>query len=268
VDLFHAHISVGTLHTWIKRCAQHLSPIETEIKTALQQVPVLHQDETGWYVMGKRHWMHVACTPTLTHYAVPAKRGLASIDDIGIAPAFRGISLHDGWPSYRGYHGAHALCNVHHLRELTFVEEEHQQDWATGLKDLLLQMKDAVTNAKAIGQCMLSADLIAVFEAQYGAWLRQADTLNPADADPVIKKRGVVRCLIDRLHSQKPWVLRFLHRFDVPFDNSQAERDIRMLKVQQKVSGCFRSQAGAHAFCRIRGYLSTMRKQNHTSFSS
>lgn len=267
-DLLAVPISSGSLHNWIARCAQRLQPIEAQIKTALQQVDVLHQDETGLYVGGKRHWMHVACTPSLTHYAVHAKRGREAMDAIGIAPAFKGVSVHDGWASYQGYLCHHALCNVHHLRELTFLEEEHQQVWAAELTDLLLQMKEAVEYAKDGGQLALSPHLLHTFEAQYQAWLRQADLLNPPDPLPQPLKRGrkkqsAVRRLLERLRSHQDWVLAFLHDFRVPFDNSQAERDIRMVKVQQKVSGCFRSSQGAEAFCRIRGYLSTMQKQGH-----
>jgi len=267
-DLLGISLSVGSLHNWIARCAQVLCPIEQEIKTALQGSAVMHQDETGLYVAGKRHWMHVACTQTLTHYGVHAKRGREAMDAIGIAPLFRGVSVHDGWVPYQGYLCSHGLCNVHHLRELTFLEEEQQQIWAGELKELLLQMKDAVADAKHRGQSALAPAVIAVFEAQYHAWLRQGDQLAPPDPPPTPgkrgrKKRSVIHCLLDRLRSQQGWVLAFLHDFTVPFDNSLAERDIRMVKVQQKVSGCFRSPTGAEAFCRIRGYLSTMHKQAH-----
>jgi transposase len=268
-DLLAVPISSGSLHNWIARCEQQLRPVENQIKTALQQEAVIHQDETGLYVAGQRYWMHVACTSRLTHYAVHEKRGREAMDAIGIAPAFHGISVHDGWASYQGYLYEHALCNVHHLRELTFLEEELQQPWAAELKELLLQMKETVEGAKQRGQSALSPSVIQEFEAQYGAWLRQADVLNPPDPPPQPAKRGrnkqsAVRRLWHRLRTQQNWVLAFLHNFAVPFDNSQAERDIRMMKVQQKVSGCFRSSEGASAFCRIRSYLSTMSKQGHT----
>ncbi len=157
--------------------------IEELTKQALQLSPVLHQDETGLYVTGKLWWLHVSATSTLTHYAVHPARGRAALDAIGILEGFDGISVHDGWTSYWQYGCGHALCNVHHLRELTYLQEWYQQTWAAEMKALLLAM------------------------------------------------------------------------------NSQAEHDIRMVKAQQKVSGCFRSPAGAQTFCRIRGYLSTLRKQ-------
>ncbi len=180
-DVLGVCISSGSLHTWIARAAQQFHPIEEQIKTALQQVAVLHQDETGLYVSGKRHWMHVACTTTLTHYGVHARQGREAMDAIGIAPHFMGISVHDGWASYHGYRCRHALCNVHHLRELTFLEEEHQQEWAKQIKELLWQMHESVASAKQAGQSCLSPAVIAHFRAGYEAWLRQAESLHPPD---------------------------------------------------------------------------------------
>lgn len=267
-DLLAVPISCGSLHNWIARCDRGVQPLEAQIKTALQQVAVLHQDETGLYVAGKRQWMHVACTATLTHYAVHEKRGREAMDAIGIAPHFQGTSVHDGWVSYQGYECQHALCNVHHLRELTFLAEEHQQAWAAELIDLLLQIKHAVQDAQARGQPALSPPVQREFEALYQAWLRQAEQLNPAEptTGPVKrgrKKQSVVRRLLIRLREQQDEVLAFMTNFAVPFDNSQAERDIRMVKVQQKISGCFRSAEGASMFCRLRSYLSSMAKQGH-----
>jgi transposase len=157
-DLLGVLVSSGSLHNWIARCAEHLGPIEEEIKTTLQKVAVLHQHETGLYVAGQRQWMHVACTPTLSHDGVHAKRGREDMAAIGIAPAFKGASVHDGWASYQGYLCSHALCNVHHLRELTSLEEEHPQGWAGELKELLLQMKEAVAQAKDRGQSLVAPE--------------------------------------------------------------------------------------------------------------
>ncbi|MFL5704649.1 MAG: IS66 family transposase [Ktedonobacteraceae bacterium] len=261
-------LSVGSVHSWITRCAQHLSPVEQAIKTALQQAPVLHQDETGLYVGGKRQWMHVCATSTLTHYGRHAKRGREAMDAIGIAPAFKGMSVHDGWDSYQGYAYGHALCNVHHLRELTWVEETFKQDWASQLKAVLLDMKAATTQARQAGSLQVDATLRHALVQRYETLLTQAESTLPPDPPPKPGQRGrpkrhPARCLWDRLRTSQHQVLAFLHNLAVPFDNSQAERDIRMVKVQQKVSGCFRSPAGADAFCRIRGYISTMRKQGH-----
>src|SRR6266436_503614 len=265
-DLLGPSMSVGTLQGLVERCAKQLEPVEQQIKAALCQAEVLHQDETGLYVAGQRHWMHVSSTEHLTHYAVHAKRGKAALDAIGILEDFEGVSVHDGWRSYWQYACQHALCNVHHLRELTFLFEEQRQDWAGRMKTLLLDIKAAIEQARREGRTSLHALEVADWKAQYAALLADGYRANPPDPPPEVGKRGrrkqsAARNLLDRLSTHQEAVLRFLDNFAVPFDNSLAERDIRMVKVQQKVSGCFRSEAFAVAFCRIRGYLSTLRKQ-------
>jgi len=265
-DLIGPSMTVGTLKSLIQGCAEHLEPVETQIKEHLGKAQVLHQDETGLYLMGKRVWMHVSATSTLTHYAVHAKRGSQALQAIGILAGFEGISVHDGWTSYWLYPCLHALCNVHHLRELTFLHEQQQQQWAGHMKTLLCLINEAVQQAKAAGLTQLEPQEVAQWKARYGAVLHQGWQANPADPPAAVAKRGrpkqsPARNLLARLSTHQDAVLRFLDNFCVPFDNSQAERDIRMLKVQQKISGGFRSLAGAQAFCRIRGYLSTLRKQ-------
>ncbi len=265
-DLLGVTMSVGTLAELVKRCAEQLEPVEAQIKAALSQTEVLHQDETGLYVGGKRQWMHVSATAQLTHYAVHPKRGKAALDAIGILKDFQGGSRHDGWSSYWQYRGPHGLCNVHHLRELTFLEEERQQAWANAMKELRLHSKTAVEQARAEGHRSLHPLEVADWKARYGALLVEGSLVNPPDPPPKTSRRGrpkqsAARNLLDRLSKHQEGVLLFLDNFAVPFDNSLAERDLRMVKVQQKISGCFRSEAFAQAFCRIRGYLSTLRKQ-------
>ena len=264
-DLLGARLSEGTLAHLIERCATTLRPVEEQIKQALTNVEVLHQDETGLYVSGQRQWLHVACTEQLTHYAVHAKRGQEALEAIGILPHFTGTSVHDGWRAYFSYACQHALCGVHLLRELTYLAEEQGLAWAAELITLLLDMKTATEQARAAGLASLHPLEMADWQAQFVALLRQADATTPyAQAPPGHKgrvKQSAARNLLDRLLTDQQAVLAFLHRLAVPFDNNQAERDVRMVKVQQKVSGSFRSQAGAVAFCRIRGYLSTLRKQ-------
>jgi transposase len=267
-DLFGLPISTGSIHRWIAQCAEHLLPVEEAIKTALQRAPVLHQDETGLYQGGKRVWMHVSSTASLTHYGVHAKRGREAMDALGIAPHFQGIGVHDGWESYQGYTYPHALCNVHHLRELTFIEETFGQGWATRMKELLLCMKRCCDQARANGQSDLDPLVRQSLVERYEAIIEEGYAAHPPDPPTPVPKRGrrkqhPARCLLIRLHERQEQVLAFLHHLDVPFDNSQAERDIRMVKVQQKVSGCFRGEQGAPFFCRIRGYVSTMSKQGH-----
>src|SRR6266568_6330116 len=170
-DLLGVTMSVGTLAELVKRCAEQLEPVEAQIKAALSQTEVLHQDETGLYVGGKRQWMHVSATAQLTHYAVHAKRGKAALDAIGILKDFAGVSVHDGWQSYWQLGCGHALCNVHHLRELTYLEEEQQQAWASEIKELLLDSKAAVQQVRALGQQHLHPLEVADWKAHYGALL-------------------------------------------------------------------------------------------------
>jgi transposase len=265
-DLLGPAMSVGTLQALIERCSKQLQPLEEEIKDALRSSEVMHHDETGMYLMGQRWWMHVSATSTLTQYAVHRKRGSQAMNAIGILPAFTGVLVHDGLSTYWGYHCDHALWNVHHLRELLFLDEVEKQTWAGELKTLLLEMKTAVEQAQSEGRCRLNALEVADWKARYQDLLQEGYQANPPPAADVPRKRGrrkqsAARNLLDRLSTHQDAVLLFLERWSVPFDNSQAERDIRMVKVQQKVSGGFRSAAGAEAFCRIRGYLSTLRKQ-------
>ena len=265
-DLVGVQMSQGTLSPLIERCAQNLAPVEEQLKGALISTSVLHQDETGLYVKGERRWLHVACTASLTHYAAHAKRGREALDATLILPAFRGTSVHDGFSSYFLYEAcSHALCNVHHLRDLTFIEEAYQQEWATSMKRLLLVMKERVEQARRRGETQLDPLSCLALRGEYDrliqeGWRTNAPTPRASPA-PRSRKRHPAYNLLNRLQKGREFVLAFLQDFAVPFDNSQAERDVRMVKVQQKVSGSFRSEAGVTAFCRIRGYLSTLRKQ-------
>ena len=273
-DVLGAALSVGTLVNLVRQGAERLHGVEQEIKAELRDAPVLHHDETGLRVVGaegaRLEWTHVTCTPTLTHYARHAARGTTALEAIGILPGFQGTSVHDGWTSYRHFHTArHALCNAHHLRELTFVEEELQQDWAGKLKSLLREMRTAVEQARSAGAAWLERGVRDDFVLRYEALLGDGLAQNPLPPPAGTPRRGrrkqsPVRNLLDRLWTYEHEALRFLDDFAVPFDNNQAERDLRMVKVQQKVSGTFGSDAGADAFCRIRSVCSTWRKQGRS----
>jgi transposase len=179
-DLFGAPVSVGTLVRWAGQAAKTLAPIEAQIKTALAQAPVLHSDETGVRRAGMLAWAHVTSTTRLTHYAIHAKRGSAATDAIGILPHFTGVSVHDGWAAYRTYTSCrHALCNIHHLSDLTFVEEQYEQAWAAELKTLLLQMKAAVERARSQGRRQLPTAPRAAFVARYEEVLAAGLAANP-----------------------------------------------------------------------------------------
>jgi transposase len=265
-DLFGLRLGRGTLVGWIQRAASLLEPMETQLKAALRQARVLHNDETGVRRGGSLAWAHVASTNRLTHYAIHAKRGREATDAIGILPDYTGVSVHDGWTPYQTHtHCRHALCNIHHLRELTFLEEQYQQSWARDLKTLLLEMKQVVEQARASGALALPHADQRAFRARYHALLAAGLAANPPPVRRARQrgrlKQSPARNLLERLLLGHEAVLAFLDDLTIPFDNNQAERDLRTLKVQQKVSGCFRSDAGAAAFARLRGYLSTLRKQ-------
>ena len=294
-DVFGAALSAGTLVNLVRLGAARLHSVEEEIKTALRQASVLHHDETalrqasvlhhdetGLRVAGpdggRLEWTHVTCTNELTHYSRHAARGAAALEAIGILPGYVGTSMHDGWSSYRHFQTCrHALCNAHHLRELTFVQEELHQAWAGKLKQLLREMRTAVERARAAGATQLERTVRDDFIVRYEALLGDGLALNPQPPPPGPapeipngkrrrgrRKQSPVRNLLDRLWMGEPEVLVFLDDFAVPFDNNQAERDLRMVKVQQKVSGTFCSEAGADAFCRIRSVCSTWRKQRRS----
>src|SRR5579859_5311359 len=264
-DLVGVQMSEGTVGELIKRTACALAPVEQQITEALIDAAVIHQDETGVSVAGKRYWEHVTSTASLTHYQVDASRGQDALNAIGILPVFKGISIHDSWASYFLYDCEHALCLVHVLRELVFQAEEQGAVWAADLIDLLLAMKQATHQARAQGKCWLDPLEVLDWERAFLRVLDEGDHVTPrATAPPGTKgrnKQSAARNLLDRLRKHQQAVFCFLEDLRVDFDNNLAERDLRMIKVQQKVSGCFRSLAGAQAFSRIRGYLSTLRKQ-------
>ena len=271
-EVFDSPISEATLERAVERCHTQLAEVEAAIKQGVTEAEVAHFDETGARLGGKRFWLHVASTATLTFYATHAKRGREAMDALGVLPAFRGRAVHDGLTSYGQYQDCtHALCNAHHLRELTFVEEQLKQAWASDLKMLLLEIKQAVDTARAGGLVELAADAIADFLTRYDAILVDGARANPPP-EPTGKrgrpKRGKAGSLVDRLRTHKAEVLAFLEDFTVPFDNNQAERDIRMTKVRQKISGGFRTTTGADRFSRIRGYISTLRKQGIPIFAA
>jgi transposase len=266
-DLFGQGLTEGAVWTAVQDAAAGLAGVEEQIKEALCTVDVLHNDETGVRVAGHLEWLHVASTPQMTHYAVHPKRGSAATAAIGILPRFAGRSVHDGLEAYRQYGCAHALCNAHHLRELTAIEDHDKQPWATAMKELLLQIKAHVVERQACGDEQITAAARDDFVARYQRILTAGYAANPPPppADGPQKrgrpKQSKAKNLLDRLDRHRAEVLAFMTDWRVPFDNNLAERDLRMVKVQQKVSGCFRTPAGAMAFCRVRGYISTLKKQ-------
>ena len=264
-DLYGASFCEGTLQSAQEECKAVVTPIYGDIKRAITEADYAFFDETGQRVAGKLHWLHVACTSTLTYYSTQPKRGRGAIDAIGILSDFKGCASHDGWKPYQRYPCDHALCNAHHLREFDFQREQHGQIWAARMKVLILDIKAQVDQAKAAGLKALLKQTVDAFEERYDELIRQGYASNlRANVSGV---RGRTKQtpgynLVRRLE-KRDQVLAFLYDFNVAFDNNLAERDLRMMKVRQKVSGCFRTLDGANTFGTIRSYLSTMRKQGH-----
>lgn len=265
-DFFGAAMSEGTLANLIGQCHAQLEAPVQAIKEAIAQAKIAQFDESGSRVEKKLWWLHTASTATATYYDIHPKRGTQAFEAIGILPTFLGRAIHDFWKPYFGYECEHALCNAHHLRELIFVQEQHHQAWAQAMIGTLLDIKTAVAQARSTSGG-LSQEQRRSFKARYQSVLDQGYAENPLPAAQARNKRGrqkktKPRNLLERLDHHRREVLAFMEDFNVPFDNNRAERDIRMMKVQQKISGTFRSEEGAKAFCRIRSYLSTARKNS------
>jgi len=262
-DIFGHRLSVASLLKAEQACAAELTEPLAAIHQQLVDAPVVGFDETGVRVEGKLQWWHTARTEQLTAYQVHAKRGAEALDEIGILPSYRGVAVHDGLSSYFGYQGcAHALCNAHHLRELRFIQEQYGQAWAGELR-VCLRLAHRLKQGRGPP---LTDTLKARIEQWYDQILAAGEAELPADPPCPPGHRGrrrqhPTRNRHPRLCRYKAETLRFLYDEQVPFDNNGAERDLRMIKTQQKVSGTFRRWNGAQRFARIRSYISTARKQ-------
>lgn len=260
-EMWGIDISTGSLFTFNQQAYQQLAMFEPLARKMLASQKVLHADETGVNINGKRLWLHCATNDRWTWIEPHAQRGNEAMNAIGILPAFQGILVHDHWAAYYAYGQAqHALCNAHHLRELQRAHEQDNQAWARSMQELLLAMHEAVKKAGGA----LSDQECRSWRKQYRHILKQGEQESPP-AEKVPGKRGKTkntkaRNLLVRLRDYEEDVLRFLRDPAVAFSNNQAERDIRMTKVQQKISGCFRAFEGAQIFCRIRSYLVTCDK--------
>jgi transposase len=265
-DQLRLPISVGSIHAFNQQAHALLEQFEHKLIVKLLASRVLHADETGINIDGKTHWLHCISSPHTTLYYAHAKRGLDAMKAKDVLPRFTGILVHDHWKPYFQLACLHALCNAHHLRELAYAHEQEQQMWAKQMSDLLQAMVHAV-NGHPDG---LPEPLADDFKTQYQALLKVAEVeCPPPDPQKTPGQRGRTkrsksRNLLERLIHYETETLWFLTDPVVPFTNNQGESDIRMTKLHQKISGCFRSQEGADTFCRVRSYLSTCRK-NHVS---
>jgi len=253
--------SEGTINEALKGCYEMLEPFEEEVKSKLQEAPVLHCDETGCRINGKTNWIHVGTTDTETYYHVDEKRGKEALDRIDLLANYQGTAVHDCLPSYFQYEISHGICNAHILRELRYVSEEMKQPWA---EEMAEHLKSGLKNKNEQG--IPNEQVYAEYEKEYMAILgRGKEQQPPPPPKPEGQKGRAAQSksqnLIDRLECRRDSVLAFLRKEEVPFTNNKAEQAIRMVKVKEKVSGGFRTRDGACIFARIRGAISTFKKR-------
>lgn len=273
-DIFGIRLVASTIVNFVKSASNYLKPTVAQIKEAIIASPVGHFDETGMRVGKKLSWVHSASTETATWYGYHTRRGEVAMNELAILPTYQGVAVHDGLASYRQYNCVHALCNAHHLRELVYIFESTQQQWARDMMHLLCQAKDAVT-ARTNPDAALPSEKYDTIRAAYDTIIEQGRAENPAQlrprGEPVKRgriKQSAAHNLLNRLHQYADDVLRFITDPNVPFDNNLAERDLRMVKLKQKISGCFRTADGIESFCIIRSYLATLRKNQRDLFQA
>jgi transposase len=270
-EMFHdclgVDISDGALQDANETSYNNLKQTEQQIKEHLKAGEVLHNDETGLRCEEALMWAHTGSNEAYTHYAIHEKRGVDAIDDIGILPGFRGTSVHDRLSSYDNYqYCRHDLCNAHLLRDLKSLVEDGKT-WGSEMIALLLKAKELKETVK------LTKKIKGTVLAEYDEIVRSGLAIEPPPEENHIKKRGRKKKtpslrLLETFSNRKHQVLEFFVNPAVPFDNNLAERDLRMVKLKQKISGCFRTKKGAEIFFRIRSYISTLRKQGYNILDS
>jgi transposase-like protein len=259
-------VAESTLLKFVLRLYQALEMWEQRTIELLLQSPSMHCDETGFRVDGKNYWIHVCSSGDITIKILHRKRGKAAINAIDIIPRYGGVVVHDCWSSYFSYeHCGHALCGSHLLRELTFIVEACDYRWARHMKKLLQTACKMVSTST---EKALSEPVYDKLQNRYRIILAQAEKeLPPIPPRPTGKRGKLAKSdahnLCERLNKYEPAVLLFAKDPQVAFTNNRAERDLRMAKVKQKVSGCFRTEQYAHAYCRISSYLQTMKAKGH-----
>lgn len=272
--VFNIPIATGTISNMVKRCADAVTETVDTIKQKVIDSGLGHFDETGIRVGKKLWWVHDASNCEFTYLDISPKRGQKGMEQCGVLPFFHGIAVHDCWASYWNYADIeHAVCCAHLLRELTGIVENHpEQEWASGFIDLLLEMKKTKEKAVEAGKESVSYYYQHKFDKKYNDLIKQAREENPLPVSTEKKrgrkKKGKILALVERLDNYKASVCLFIHNFMVPFDNNQAERDIRMIKVKSKVSGCFRSEDGARDYLKIMSYVGTAHKQGYNAYDA
>jgi len=265
-DIFGHGLSEGTINRIRQNGAEQLLSDHEQRKAELINSPVVHFDESGVRVESTRKWLHSAGNENCTVYYIHDKRGSEAMNDMGILPSFEGCAGHDFWkPYYKYKECAHFLCNSHHLRELTFIDETENHEWAKKMSSLLLQILQKRNNLVEQGYSFMPHKLSVLYMTHYKKILLEWEKFYPPPEN-IPGKRGrkkqlAGKNLLDRLKNNEVDVLRFMYDFDIPFSNNLAERDVRMIKVKGKISGCFRTMNGAQRFAIIRGFISTVRKK-------
>lgn len=260
-DVLGIEVSVGALIQMVAEAGGALGLFTDVIRDLLIDAPAVHFDETGARVAGSLHWVHVACSALYTLLECHKRRGTVAMDAMGVMAKMRGTAIHDGWKPYRSYDVLHQLCNAHHVRELEAVAVVWNQGWADEMIGVLVEAKEAVDAARKAGADHLSDTVLHSIRTRYGQLIQKGWAANP---EPAVGKRSGYEKkafnLLTRLDTQRHDVLGFSTDFAVSWDNNQAERDVRMVKVQQKISGSWRTLEGARHYCTIRSYISTMKK--------
>ena len=273
-SVFNIPLATGTIKNMVTRCAESLKDTYERIRLKMTMLGLVHCDETGSRVDGKTCWVHVASDQDYTYLTISQKRGQIGMDAADVLPHARGIIVHDCWGSYWKYQDVtHAICCAHLLRELNGVIENHpEQTWAVRFKKLLLDMKKVRDKALLSDKDEVSYYHRHKFDMEYDAIIKTAYEENPLPETPAKKrgrkKKSKVLNLICRLDNYKESVCLFIKNLCVPFDNNQAERDLRMVKVKTKVSGCFRSEEGAQEYLTIMSYIGSARKHGINAFTA
>jgi transposase len=265
-DIASHKISTGTINNFLKEYYRKLEKFEIDTKVLLKGQEVFHSDETGANIQGDTHWIHVVSSQIATLYMVHKKRGKEAINYMDILPDFKGILVHDHFSSYSSYNCKHSYCNAHILRELNGISEKESVQWSKDLHILLTTMNNEVHKAKNSAKFQISVAKTKSLIHSYKKITQSAFKYYPPP-DKKVKKPGRTKQakgknLLDRLVKYEDETLRFLVDFRVPFTNNLAERDLRMIKVKEKISGCFASFNGGEMFCRIRSYISTLKKND------